>query len=153
MKYFAKKPCKFAGKSYLIGEEIPEIVLIPSRIEALKAAGVIDVVDVEPIIPLPNIKIESPFKMGVPILGNGDEGYCYQCTQLEISAVFTILQKTVEEATEIIKSEESENVLNIIGNIDSRKSIKVAASSRITELELKFESDEKPDNEEIKGDA
>lgn len=39
--YVAKKPCKFAGKSYLIGDSIPDGVVLPARAGALLSMGYI----------------------------------------------------------------------------------------------------------------
>ncbi len=156
MKYFANKPCKFAGNNYLIGDVIPAEVLVPSRIESLKKAGIISESPATIVAGEVFEQVIDDLKgslLRVPVYGDGNEVHCFLCTEFEINAIFTILQKTIEEATEIIASEKSENVLNIIKNIDSRKGIKVAASSRITELELNSKSDEKIEDKKIKGDA
>ena len=39
--YIAKKPCRFGGKSYLIGEKIPGDKILPRRIGGLLRMGVI----------------------------------------------------------------------------------------------------------------
>lgn len=45
MAYIAKRPCKFAGHNFLIGEVIPEELVLKSRVPQLVKTKVIEVVN------------------------------------------------------------------------------------------------------------
>lgn len=39
--YIANKPCRFGGKSYLIGDKIPDDAILPRRVGSLLRMGVL----------------------------------------------------------------------------------------------------------------
>lgn len=155
MKYFAKKPCKFAGKSYLIGDVIPVEVLIPSRIEALKSAGI--------IYELSETGEKLQEQTGIvefelPILNIGLNGGIenMKFNNEELKDVFMYLQMTASQATESIerlpKPEEAKNVLIAVKVLDGRKTVKDAAKKKLEEIYASKNVTD-GDNEPAKGDA
>ena len=43
MVFVALKPCRFGGTDYLIGDSIPVDEVLPERVEALRAMGIISI--------------------------------------------------------------------------------------------------------------
>ena len=43
MVFVALKPCRFGGTDYLIGDSIPADKVLPERVEALRAMGIISI--------------------------------------------------------------------------------------------------------------
>lgn len=43
MVFVALKPCRFGGTDYLIGDSIPADNVLPERVEALRAMGIISI--------------------------------------------------------------------------------------------------------------
>nr|DAX35164.1 MAG TPA: hypothetical protein [Bacteriophage sp.] len=43
MVFVALKPCRFGGTDYLIGDSIPADKVLPERVEALRAMGLISI--------------------------------------------------------------------------------------------------------------
>lgn len=132
MKYCANKPCKFGGVPYLIGDLIPENVLIPSRIEALKGAGIISEV------PDNNVEVQAQVSLVVfklPIVDeNTGESIDTEFTEDELNLVFIILQEQSDKAIKLVDDVKSESVLNAIRALDSRKALKTRAEKVISEL-------------------
>ena len=43
MVFVALKPCRFGGTDYLIGDPIPREKILPEKVEALRAMGIITI--------------------------------------------------------------------------------------------------------------
>lgn len=159
MTYYAKKPCKFAGNTYLIGDVIPIEVLVPSRIEALKSAGIIDEVLAEGYVNGEEAQLQTGIvKFELPIFHFGENGDVEEIpfSSDELTNVFMYLQMTASESVRIIESiekpEEAKNVLIAVEALDNRKTVKEAARKRIEELSIK-ESETDAESETAKDDV
>lgn len=125
MKLFAKKPCSFNGKNFIIGEEIPAGYVINPK--AQEKMGVIAIADEAS---LPKIgEIEVPI--------HAEEGDLILCVTNEELKVFTdILQigvKTAEDKqkiSEMIQNIESVDLLIMLDALDGRKHVKDEAQAR-----------------------
>ena len=159
MNYYANKPCKFAGKEYLIGDIIPVEALVPSRIEALKSAGIItELPETQVLINGEEIQPQIGIvKFELPIIHTGLNGGVEDILfdNEELKNIFMYLQMTASDAVKIIESmEEPEKVRNIlvaVEALDSRKTVKEAAKKKLEALSSCEEETDK-EIETAKGD-
>lgn len=139
MKLFAKQPCSFNGRKFIIGEEIPaEYVLDPKAQERM---GVIAIAESNNIPLEECVSQVGIVKFEVPI--HAEEGDLILCVTNEELTVFTdILQigvKTTEEKQQIsekVQNIESEDLLIMLSALDGRKFVKEAAEERAKALNL-----------------
>ena len=59
-KFIARVPCRFGGKSYKIGDEIPAVVVLEKRVRSLTSMGVIEEAPPEPPKKETKAKKEAP---------------------------------------------------------------------------------------------
>ena len=139
MKLFAKQPCSFNGRKFIIGEEIPtEYVLNPHLQEKM---GVITIADGEDV-PLEDVVQQVGIvKFEVPI--HAEEGDLPLTITNEELIVFTdILQIGVtktedkQKISDMIQNIESEDLLIMLSALDGRKFVREAAEERARELNL-----------------
>ena len=145
MRLIARIPCRFAGKRYLIGEEIPaEVVENP---EAQAKRGVLTVMNDGDITPQTGeVKFTIPIHLP-------DQDYEVSVTESELIIFTDILQmgvKTNEEkakVTDIVSSIESENLLILIDALDGRKVVSDAVKERVDALSAESDSEPETDGE------
>ena len=139
MKLIAKKPCRFGGRQFYIGDSIPEeLVAEPSVQEHM---GVLSVVADEGI--QEGILLEEDGFAGkviVPIVGKEDgdtaEVMAVPLTEGEVQSVFSIMQMGVPEAEKAISAVSEENILIVLHACDSRSGVKKAAQKRADTLSI-----------------
>lgn len=130
--YKALKPCTFAGRKFIIGDEIPaDLVLNPQKL--LKRGTIVQVNGEAETSLVPEVQ-EGETVIVVPVYDK-DEVINISLTAEQIVEVVTIIQHTVDEAEETIKGITSEDELIVIHRLDSRKGVKEAAEKRANELE------------------
>lgn len=124
MKLIAKIPCRFGGKQFFIGDEIPaEIVLDPKMQEK---RGVLVCVDAQGQPHSAdgmnqNINISVPTENGTIDLDVSPEG---------LNEVFAALMGTATKAEEIVSQMTNGDSLILLHMVDSRKAVKAAAEAR-----------------------
>lgn len=108
MKYRAKRPCRFAGKMYLIGEIIPDGVVQEAASTRLIKMGVIEAVDVEGVTPpLPSTSVETVETDDKPI----------EETVEEAEAEATAEEKTEEVAEDTVEEGANQSLEFTVDNL------------------------------------
>lgn len=136
MSYVCRKGLTLSGKEYKPGDLIPEGVILPNRVRALMAVGMISEVGESekadtPVVDnsQPGVSAPELSTVSIPVKGeNGD--ITLEVTPEEIQAVFSILQMNASEGITEVGKIESDNVLILIHATDSRKTVQNAAKER-----------------------
>lgn len=148
MRLIAQIPCTFAGKKYLIGNEIPvEDVENP---EAQAKRGTIAIVkDDDGTSPLSDVVSQvGQVKFAITIHA-GEDDYTVTVTEAELQIYADIVQMGVktneekEKVAELISSIDSEELLILIDALDGRKAVKDAIKERVDALS--GDTDTEPD--------
>lgn len=165
-EFVCKKPITLSGHSFSYGEVIPGGFVLPERALALIRSNYITEVDgsllqikevATPILSFQSEDEETPIT--IPI--NTEKGILEVITSSQtVVTVFTIMQKTVEDAEKDIAELTDEDALILLNSVDSRKGIQKAAEERNTKLKKESEpQEEKPESgadetgDQEKGDA
>lgn len=150
MRLIARIPCRFAGKRYLIGDEIPaEVVENP---EAQAKRGTITIMNDGD----ESTNNQSDVKFIVPI-HLPDRDYEVSVTESELTVFTDILQmgvKTNDEKAkiaEIVSSIESEDLLILIDALDGRKPVSEAVKERVDALSAEPETEGEAEEPETEG--
>lgn len=160
MRLIAKRPCRFGGRNFYIGDEVPaELVADPAaqeRLGVLVAANdaqaaadgtftreQVDIMIAE-VVTAAEQERESRITelegagediVIISVKGETDgEMTAVPASPKEIQQVFTILQMNADEGIKQIADVTSENVLILLHAADSRKTIKNAARERAERL-------------------
>ena len=139
-EFVCKKPITLSGKNFSYGEVVPDGYVLPGRALTLIRSNYIAEVEsgtmqeeeaVVPILPFQRGNEEPPIT--IPI--STEKGILEVTTSSQtVTTVFSIMQKTVEEAEQDIAVLEDENALILLNAADSRKGIKKAAEERAVQL-------------------
>lgn len=161
-EFVCKKPITLSGRDFSYGEIIPNGYVLPERALTLIRSNYITEVEsgmlqaeetVTPIRPFQGETGET--LITIPI--STENGILEVITSSQtVITVFSIMQKTVEEAEKDIAGLEDENALILLNAADSRKGIQKASEERATQLNKGAEPpEENADNGEVqeKGDA
>lgn len=150
MRLIAQIPCTFAGKKYLIGEEIPADVVENPESQAKR--GVLAVMnDGEGAAPADIGSTVGEVKFTIPI-HLPDQDYDVSVTEEELTVFTNVLQmgvKTTDEKAkiaEIVSTVESEDLLILMDAVDGRKVVKDAVKERVDALAPQ-PADVEPDSE------
>lgn len=123
--YIAKKPCSFAGRDFLIGDPVPEELVLKSRVPNLIKTGVLEEITVE--------AQEGVVKFTIPVHAvEGD--LSLELNNEEMVQVFDVLQASVEDARIVIDGITSNDVLILLDVSDSRKAVKKLVKDRANVL-------------------
>lgn len=134
--FICAKGLTLGGVAYTPGEDIPAGAVLPSRVRALVRQGYI--VAKAEAAPAPAQEPQEPVQVPAPItIPLTKDGGVYEvvATPEDIITAISVMQLTLEEATKVIETIESEETLILIHALDSRKGIKTAASERAEALE------------------
>ena len=137
MRLVARKPCKFGGKQYFIGNEIPvEDVSDPKAKENLGVLSILDD-DVETGVLMEAEIPENTFF--VPVVKETDDENA-QVMSIPIACadmteVFYILQMKADAAIKAVGELKNEEMLIIIHALDNRSSVKSAAKKQAQAIE------------------
>lgn len=132
MAYTALKPCRFAGRDYMVGESVPD--------EAIRPGAAKDLVKMQVIAPQADIiepvRVIEPAEKTISIAVPDEEGGTewLPLTQDDLQNVFDVLIGTTAQAEPIIENMESNWALYLLNLADSRKSVKQAAKDRAKAL-------------------
>ena len=134
MNYVALKPVNFGGKQYKIGEIIPEGVVDERRSLFLKKSGHIAEVASAKEAYTENLSV-NPNTLSIPLLQSKHE---LVMNSQQLLQFFATIQKTMDEAKIEIATmtEEDTPVLQLLHEIDSRKGIKAAVETRLSDLSV-----------------
>lgn len=134
MNYVALKPVNFGGRQYKVGEIIQEGVVDERRSLFLKKSGhIAEVASVNGAY-AENLSVK-PNTLSIPLLQSKHE---LVMNSQQLLQFFATIQKTMDEAKIEIATmtEEDVPVLELLHEIDSRKGIKAAVETRLTDLSV-----------------
>lgn len=134
MNYVALKPVNFGGRRYKVGEIIQEGVVDERRSLFLKKSGhIAEVASVNGAY-TENLSV-NPNTLSIPLLQSKHE---LVINSQQLLQFFVTIQKTMDEAKIEIATmtEEDVPVLELLHEIDSRKGIKAAVETRLTDLSV-----------------
>lgn len=134
MNYVALKPVNFGGRQYKVGEIIQEGVVDERRSLFLKKSGhIAEVASVNGAY-TENLSV-NPNTLSIPLLQSKHE---LVINSQQLLQFFATIQKTMDEAKIEIATmtEEDVPVLELLHEIDSRKGIKAAVETRLTDLSV-----------------
>lgn len=129
MKLIAKKPCSFGGERFYIGDEIPvELVQNPKTQEKYGNLAIVN--------------DEAASAVMDPAEPGGDAAVvqltiCDRVMELapeSIQTAMDILTANADDATDLIKQINSDDILFLVNAADSRKTVQAAAKSRAQDL-------------------
>ena len=133
MAYTALKPCRFAGRDYLVGESVPDEVIRPGAEKDLVKMNVL-APQPDTIVADETDETDGPFCASIAVVNsNGDTVYL-PVTESDLQAIFDVLTGTASLADPIIATMDNEYALYLLSLSDNRKSIKQAAKDRAREL-------------------
>lgn len=137
MAYTAIKPCRFAGQTYRIGEEVPAEVIQPGAAKNLVKMGIIaengGAINAAPIktvkLPVQEVVIHVQDMDLTP-------------TPKGLQAIFDVLTANVSAAETIIGEMTDNEALILLNISDSRKSVKELTEARAKEISTEGEESE-----------
>lgn len=139
MRLIAQKPCKFGGKQFLGGEEIP--VALVENPKAQVKRGVIAIADgglsptelqevvTQRVKPVFEVLIHTEAE-DLPLYLTNDELSVFT----EIRQIGVNSSEDKQKISELIRKVESEDLLIMLDALDGRKFVKEEAQARATEL-------------------
>lgn len=141
MRLTANKPCRFGGKRFLIGEEIPaELVANPKAQEKMGVISISDGADfAHTELQEVTAQVIGEIKFEIPI--HAEEGDLILCVTNEELNVFTDIRQIGVSSTEdkqkisdMIQKIVSEDLLILLDALDGRKFVKEEAQARAKDL-------------------
>lgn len=158
MSIIALKPCTFGGKKFLIGDEIPENLVVNPKVQAKMGTIAISGGTVPPEELQQYTSQVGEVKFEIIIHSeNGDLPLAV--TNEELSIFTDILQINVsktedkQKVSDMIQNIESEDLLIMLDALDGRKFVKEEAQERAAALVPDEQEEEQPgDNDDIGGD-
>ena len=145
MAYICTKKLNAGGKEYLPGSVIEDGVLLPSRVNKLKAFGYIAELDGEaPVYQAQGQLLEAEggcISFTVPGETEGED-VAYPVSAEQLKAIMETMRKKADDAAKAVEEEVDESVLAFIAYCDSRNKVKEAASKQLnTVMSLKSADD------------
>ena len=139
MKLIAQKRCSFGGKKFYIGDEIPaELVLNPKAQESM---GVIAIASDAANTVAPEIPPADPVDT-INVVIHAEEGDLPLNLTVEgLQAIIDVMTDNVEGAEPIVEKMTDNDALILLHNLETRKTIKVAAEARAKSLASLKESE------------
>ena len=125
MKLFAQKPCSFGGRSFFVGEEVPEELVLNPLIQ--EKMGV-----------LATISDGAEIQDGLPV--EKLQEMVAEVADVKLSVFTDILQIGVSKAdekqkiSEKIRKVDSEDLLILLDALDSRRYVKDLAQARAEQI-------------------
>lgn len=149
MRLIAKKPCRYGGKKFFIGDEIPAELVV--NIEREEKLGVISIANDEAGVPEQSGALYSqeqvdemiqsavaelkPFDSDnagftVTVKGEGDNVTAVSCSVEDIQSVVDVLQMNADDGAKAVASVQSDSVLILLHALDTRATVKKAAQKQ-----------------------
>lgn len=158
MSIIALKPCTFGGKKFLIGDKIPENLVVNPKVQAKMGTIAISGGTIPPEELQQYTSQVGEVKFEIIIHSeNGDLPLAV--TNEELSIFTDILQINVsktedkQKVSDMIQNIESEDLLIMLDALDGRKFVKEEAQERAAALVPDEQEEEQPgDNDDIGGD-
>ena len=152
MKLIAKKPCSFGGKRFYIGDEVPgEFVLNPHDLEKM---GVLAIVNDNPDLSEMDLAESGGNATVIHLVIHSKDGDVALALSPEsIQTVMDVLTANSDNAVDLVKQITADDILFLVNEADSRKTVQAAAKSRAQALAEAASNPAEPENpEESAGD-
>lgn len=152
MKLIAKKPCSFGGKRFYIGDEIPgEFVLNPHDLEKM---GVLTIVNDNAAFAEMDLAESGGNTAVIHLVIRSKDGDVALALDPEsIQTVMDVLTANSDNAVELVKQITADDILFLVNEADSRKTVQAAAKARAQALAEAASNPAEPENpEESAGD-
>ena len=132
--FIALKPCEFAGQRFLAGNSIPTELVHPGAVKRLKKQRMIaEANEQKEVVEVAVEQTETKPLFTVPVLA--EEGTLpVELPAEDLEVLFMVLQKTADEAGNIIAEQTNKDLLLCIHALDSRKTVKNVAKEKATAL-------------------
>lgn len=135
MRYTALKSCRIGGNNYNKGDIIQPNKL--SAYEGLKLVryGILSElpINAEEMVDRYNLLYRTVLSQ---------DGKSINCTADDVTEIFRVLQMSATDAAEYIKNINSDSVCDVLGAVDTRKTVLAAISKHTTEQEEDSGGDE-----------
>ena len=136
MRYTALKSCRIGGKNYNKGDIIQPDEL--SAYEGLKLVRYGILCE----LPMNADERLEPIQLGVSIPSLSQDGKSSNCPADDGTEIVRVLQMSATDAAEYIKNINSDSVCDVLGAVDTRKTVLAAISKHTTEQEEDSGGDE-----------
>lgn len=133
MAFIAKKVCSFGGKGFLIGDPVPDELVLPERVADLMKVGVLE--RIPEGTQILSEKDAETGQVNFCINIHAEEGDLpVLVTNEDLQQFFDVMQSNADEAKKIVSTIENENVLILIDVTDHRKGVQSAIKDRLSVL-------------------
>ena len=147
MKLIAKKPCSFGGKRFYIDDEIPaELVRDPATQERYGTLAIVN----DSAVPAMNEPGGAAAVVHLVIHGK-DGDVALDLDPESIQTVMDVLTANADDAVDLVKQITSDDILFLVNEADSRKTVQAAAKARaqaLAEAAAEQESQEESEGEQ-----
>lgn len=144
--YTCTKPATFAGVKYMPGDIVPAEAIPADRVGAVIRLGLIAEAQQpaqEPQQQPPEtVEPTPPAPFTVQVKAEDGTAYDVEMTPEAVVELVTVLQMTVDDATDRIKTITNGAALIVIDACDSRKTVKKAAAARAAALAEEAKTEE-----------
>lgn len=136
MRYIALKSCRIGGNNYNKGD-----IIQPNKLSAYEGLKLVKY-GILSELPINAEEMVEPiqFVVSIPILSQ--DGKSINCTSDDVTEIFRVLQMSATDAAEYIKNINSDSVCDVLGAVDTRKTVLAAISKHTTEQEEDSGGDE-----------
>lgn len=149
--YKILKPCLLAGVEYQVGAIAPAGAVLPEREGSLIRRGYLVRLDV-PQPASPEVSA-TPIHEGITIhVGRDQDMTAVVLNEGSLQQFFDILQMTAEESVRFVQQIETVDILPLLVQADTRKTVRDAATKRMNQLVNKNQEEDRPDEEKT-GDS
>lgn len=133
MKLIAKKPCSFGGKRFYIGDDIPvELVQEPKTQEKYGNLTIVDDAYAPAVMDTSEPGGDATV---VQLVIHGKDGdIALDMTNESLQTVMDVLTANADDAVDLVKQIDSDDILFLVNAADSRKTVQAAAKARAQAL-------------------
>lgn len=149
MRLIAKKPCRYGGRRFFIGDEIPASLVANAKRE--EELGVISIINAEAGVSAQSgtlftqeqvdemirsaVAEIKPFESDdygftVVVKSEGDNATAVSCSTGDIQAVVDVLQMNADDGAKAVANVKSDSVLILLHALDTRATVKKAAQKQ-----------------------
>ncbi len=135
MDYICLNACTMGGNEYMVGDTVPEKVVMPQRVNALVSMGLIALGNTENTIATGTLETaEEQTENMIPVTLLGKEGEpdtAVYITAEDAAKIFIALQYNAENAAEFVRENiDSLEALEVLARLDQRKAVKNAIAEK-----------------------
>lgn len=152
MRLIAKKPCKYGGRRFFIGDEIPASLVANAKRE--EELGVISIINAEAGVSAQSGTLftqeqvdemiaeavanastgytqeQADYGFNVVVKSEGDNATAVPCSAEDIQTVVDVLQMNADDGAKAVADVKSDSVLILLHALDTRATVKKAAQKQ-----------------------